>query len=183
MNLFQKYLVDEFVEDYQENRLSRREALKMIGSIVGSMAVASSILAACAPLDPESETVAPTQAAAAANLNPTGAPTSAPISSTASPQPAAATVEATATSEPANTLGASSVSASHGTVTADDPAVNASAVTFPGRDAELQGYLARPSGGAPAPVILVCHENRGLTASYPGCRPPVGQSRLRGPGS
>jgi len=41
--------------------------------------------------------------------------------------------------------------------------VNASAVKFPGQDAELQGYLARPAAGDPAPVILVCHENRGLT--------------------
>lgn len=36
MNLFQQYLLDEFIEDYQENRLSRREALKLITSIVGS---------------------------------------------------------------------------------------------------------------------------------------------------
>jgi carboxymethylenebutenolidase len=41
--------------------------------------------------------------------------------------------------------------------------VNATAVEFPGKDATLLGYLSRPSAGDSAPVILVCHENRGLT--------------------
>jgi carboxymethylenebutenolidase len=38
-----------------------------------------------------------------------------------------------------------------------------SEVKFPGGDAELQGYLSHPAAGDAAPVILVCHENRGLT--------------------
>jgi carboxymethylenebutenolidase len=45
----------------------------------------------------------------------------------------------------------------------DDPAVMASAIEFPGGDVNLMGYLARPASEEPAPVILVCHENRGLT--------------------
>jgi carboxymethylenebutenolidase len=37
-------------------------------------------------------------------------------------------------------------------------------VQFPGEDgATLMGYLARPSGEGSTPVVLVCHENRGLT--------------------
>lgn len=36
-------------------------------------------------------------------------------------------------------------------------------VEFPGEGATLMGYLARPTGEGPFPVILVCHENRGLT--------------------
>jgi carboxymethylenebutenolidase len=36
-------------------------------------------------------------------------------------------------------------------------------VLFPGEGATLLGYLARPSGSGKHPVILVCHENRGLT--------------------
>jgi len=36
-------------------------------------------------------------------------------------------------------------------------------IEFPGEGATLQGYLARPKGEGTAPVILVCHENRGLT--------------------
>lgn len=168
MNLFQKYLVDEFVEDYQENRLTRREALKLIGSVVGSAAVASSILAACAPLNPEEATLAPavrTPSAAAVSAA-TQAPsqTAALATETAS---ARGTAETTATRGPANTLPADlavPAGAPHGTVTANDPAILASAVNIPGVDAELMGYLARPASGEPAPVILVCHENRGLTA-------------------
>jgi carboxymethylenebutenolidase len=45
----------------------------------------------------------------------------------------------------------------------DDPAIIASEVQFPALDTTLMGYLARPSNEDPAPVILVCHENRGLT--------------------
>ena len=53
--------------------------------------------------------------------------------------------------------------AAYGTVMPDDPAVIASEVQFPAADATIMGYLARPSNEDPAPVILVCHENRGLT--------------------
>jgi carboxymethylenebutenolidase len=50
------------------------------------------------------------------------------------------------------------------TVSPDDPAVTASDVQFPGKDgAALMGYLARPRQGDSLPVVLVCHENRGLT--------------------
>jgi carboxymethylenebutenolidase len=48
-------------------------------------------------------------------------------------------------------------------VAPDDPAVSASEVQIPAGDATLVGYLARPSSEGAAPVILVCHENRGLT--------------------
>ena len=45
----------------------------------------------------------------------------------------------------------------------DDPLVIASAMEFPAEDTNLKGYLSRPVSGDGAPVILVCHENRGLT--------------------
>ena len=51
MNHFQKYLIEEFAEDYQEGYLSRREALKLITSVSGSLLFATSILAACTPPD------------------------------------------------------------------------------------------------------------------------------------
>jgi carboxymethylenebutenolidase len=128
MNHLQKYLVDEFVEDYQEGHLTRREALKRIAGITG-MAAAIQLLAACGqPATP---------AAPAATAAP--APTEAPA----------------ATAIP---IADGSVN-----VAADDPAIIAEAVEFPGSDATLCGYLARPVSGEPAPVVLVCHENRGLT--------------------
>jgi len=36
-------------------------------------------------------------------------------------------------------------------------------VEFPGDGVTLKGYLAKPKGDGPFPIILVCHENRGLT--------------------
>ena len=49
MNDFQRYLADEFAEDYEEGRISRREALKLIASVTGSLFLANSILAGCTP--------------------------------------------------------------------------------------------------------------------------------------
>ncbi len=134
MNTFQRYLVDEFAEDYQERRLTRRDALKMIASVTGSLLVAESVLAACGPLsDSTSTAVLP------------------------------ATPEATATqAEPTQMQAASPTDPGAVTVTPDDPAINAGPVEFPGEGATLLGYLSRPSQEGRAPVILVCHENRGL---------------------
>ena len=134
MNDFQRYLVDEFAEDYQEGRISRRAALKLIASVTGSLVVANSILAACAPANPPPGQTSATQA------DPT-------ISASA-------------------------------TVSADDPAVQGSDVQFPGDDGTtLLGYLARPGGEGSAPVVLVCHENRGLTEHITNSELPVPLSR------
>lgn len=128
MNQFQRYLAEEFAEDYQERRLSRREALKLIASVVGSLLVAETFLAACAPLP--------------ADESPGGPPLA------ASPTPG----------EPADSPAPSSVN-----VSPKDPAIQAGPVEFPGKDALLNGYLARPARDGSFPVVLVCHENRGLT--------------------
>ncbi len=141
MNHFQRYLTEEFAEDYQEGRLSRRDALKLIASVTGSLVVANSILAACIPTSEATPTESPTE-----NISATGTP-STPIEAT--------TTESSPSPSP---------SAGSGTVMPDDPAVIASEVEFPADDATtLLGYLARPSTGDNAPVVLVCHENRGLT--------------------
>jgi carboxymethylenebutenolidase len=136
MNLFQRYLAEEFAEDYEEGRLSRRDALKLIASVTGSLIAANSILAACAPPPEETET------------------------STLSPTDSTSTIEV----QPAATTGSSAPAPAYGTVMPDDPAVIASEIQFPAADGtSLSGYLAQPSSGEPSPIILVCHENRGLT--------------------
>ena len=138
MNLFQRYLAEEFAEDYEEGRLSRRDALKLIASVTGSLIAANSILAACAP--PPEETA--TSVTSPADEN------------TASP---------TQTAQSASTS-ASSPDPAYGTVMPDDPAIIASEIQFPAADGtSLIGYLAQPSSGESSPIILVCHENRGLT--------------------
>jgi len=143
MNLFQRYLADEFAEDYEEGRLSRRDALKLIVSVTGSLVAANSILAACTP-PPESTETSVT--------SPTDAPVSEPLPVSDSPTPA-----------PVSTESSSPVSSAYGTVVPDDPAVIAGEVEFPASDTNIMGYLARPSNEVVAPVILICHENRGLT--------------------
>ncbi len=139
MTDFKQYLLDEFVEDYQEGLLSRREALKLIAGVTGSLTLASSLLAACAP----PTTPAP---AAPTATNAPATPSTVPPTS----QPTVSPVEPTATtaSEP--------TAAPSGDIAAQD-------IQFEGEGATLMGYLARPAGDGPYPVVLVCHENRGLT--------------------
>lgn len=134
MNIFQKYLVDEFAEDYQERRLTRRDALKLIASVTGSLLVAESVLAACTPVPPGAST----------EIQPaTPVPEDTQPSSTQEP-------ETSPTDSPAVT------------VSPDSSEIEAGKIEFPGENATMMGYLARPSGDGSFPVILVCHENRGL---------------------
>lgn len=143
MNIFQRYLAEEFAEDYEEGRLSRREALKLITSVTGSLIAANSILAGC---------VAPPESTETSATSPTDSPTVAATESRA----ASPTAESAATE-------AASPAAAYGTVMPDDPAVISTEVQIPAADTNLIGYLARPSSETASPVILVCHENRGLT--------------------
>jgi carboxymethylenebutenolidase len=48
-------------------------------------------------------------------------------------------------------------------VSPEDPELAAQEVQFPGEGTTLQGYQARPNREGASPVVLVCHENRGLT--------------------
>lgn len=111
MNELQRYLVEEAVEDYEEGRLSRRQALRAIAGVAGA-ALAARVLDARAQAKP----AAPK------------APPSTP------PQ-----------------------------VSPNDPDLVAGVAEFPGVGARLDGYLARPARSGTFPVVLVCHENRGLT--------------------
>lgn len=142
MTDFKQYLLDEFVEYYQEGLISRREALKLIASITGSIALASSLLAACAPSTQPTATALPTEPAA-----PTTAPTSMP---TTPPTTVPPTAESTATAA------AEPTTQPIGEIEAQD-------VQFEGNGATLLGYWAKPVGDGPYPIVLVCHENRGLT--------------------
>jgi carboxymethylenebutenolidase len=171
VNYFQRYLVDEFAEEYQEGRISRREALRLIASVTGSLAAATSILAACAPLStPTGENQAAQSTTAGAAPENTATPTTAPTATAPQetrPATAASPTAPAASSTPPSAgtpLAAGSTPPAAGTVAPDDPAVQAGALEFSGQDgAALLGYLARPQGDGPFAVVLVCHENRGLT--------------------
>jgi carboxymethylenebutenolidase len=115
MNDLQRYLVEEAVEDYEEGRLSRREALRAIAGVAGA-ALALRLV------DARAQGAKAPKAAA-----PKPAPSSPPQ------------------------------------VAPNDAALVAGVAEFPGEGARLEGYLARPAQGGRFPIVLVCHENRGLT--------------------
>ncbi len=140
-----QYLIEEFLEDYQHGQMTRRDALKRIAGIVGSLVLAENLLAACAPA------AAPTAPALMATTAPTQPPAT-PAPPTAAPAPPTSAPTATTASSGATGI----------TVRPDDPALEAGPVQFPGQGATILGYLARPKGNGPFPAVLVCHENRGL---------------------
>ncbi len=112
MNELQRYLVEEAVEDYEEGRLTRRQALRAIAGVAGAV-FATQLLDA--------------QAQGAKTAAPKGPPSTPPQ------------------------------------VLPNDADIVAGVAEFPGEGARLDGYLARPARPGLFPVVLVCHENRGLT--------------------
>ncbi len=89
LNHLQRYLVEEYVEDYQERAMSRRQVLKYIAAVVGSFAVANTVLAGCAPMP------APAATTAAQPAAPTPAATTEAPAVSATPTPAQITATAT----------------------------------------------------------------------------------------
>lgn len=162
MNYFQEYLAEEFAEDYQEGRISRRKALKLIASVTGSMVLASSFLAACVPAP--TPVVKPPEVPSAAAPAAMATETARPVATQAPTSSLAPAYSATPPAATPTTGGATPAGASNATVSPDDPAVQAGDFEFKGKDGDaLMGYLARPKQGVSLPVVLVCHENRGLT--------------------
>lgn len=181
----QQYLVEEMVEEYQEAHISRRELVRRVLLITGSIPATASLLlaAGCGSVaTPAAPASVPTTPAAAPTTVVTGsapttsAATAAPITGTttgtvataATTAPSGATSGATSPSPGAAgtkpAVSAAAPAASGGvTVSESDPAIDAGNVDLPGQAGMLKGYRATPRGGAKAPGILVIHENRGLT--------------------
>jgi len=138
LSQLEEYLVREFIEDYEDGIMSRRDLVARVLHITGGVAATATLLTSLG--------VRPLSAAAQ---------------------------EGTPPPQPTPTGPRSSVS-----VPADDPRVQSEDITFPAEDgATLMAYQAMPAGGAtpvagamatPAaggalPLVLICHENRGLT--------------------
>ncbi|MFN8590723.1 MAG: dienelactone hydrolase family protein [Thermomicrobiales bacterium] len=123
LSQFENYLVHEFVDDYVDGIMSRRDMVRRVLHITGGVAATATIL-------------------------------------TSLGVPVASAQEATPPPAPTPTGPRSSVS-----VAENDPRVTAADITFQGLDgAEIRAYQAMPSSGdGPFPVVLICHENRGLT--------------------
>lgn len=133
MNAHQRYLIEEFAEDYRENRLSRRDLLKRGLLITGSIPTTASVLLALG-----------CGAKSAPQAQATVTPTAAPLTTTTVTDPPAA------------------ASATGVTVPPTDPAIEAQEVRFAGPAGDLLSYLSRPRAGGPYPAVLVIHENQGL---------------------
>ena len=145
-NSLRNYLVEEFVEDYQEGHITRREALSKLAAIFGSFAFASSFLAACAPAPTATPVPPPATKASATALTTASAATTV----------ATATVIATLATTPVATVNPI-------TISPDDPAIEVKMVDFQSKSDKIMAYLAKPKGNGPFPILLLCHENRGLT--------------------
>lgn len=139
---FERYLVEEFYDDYREGKLPRRAFFRRVAYITGGMAAAAATLSAmgCTGKD------LPNPAAPIPSATPTAAPP------TPSPTP---------TGTPVPVPGAKSPL----TVADGDPAVRGRDVTFPSGTAQAGGYLAMPASSSTArrAAVLICHENAGLT--------------------
>jgi carboxymethylenebutenolidase len=142
LNPDQAYFVEEFYEDYREGLLTRREFIKRVAFVTGSMAatVVTMGLVGC-----EAE-----EMPAATEAMPTPQP------------PAGNGTAATATTSAAGLTpvpGAQSPLS----VPEGDATVEASDVSLTREGEAFTAYLARPVGDGVFPAVMVCHENRGLT--------------------
>lgn len=133
MNLFQRYLVEEFAEDYQDGLLSKKDALHIIASICGS----------------EQKAVSYLDEMKSQHQSPGG-----PVSGGLPPNP----YRWSSLPEDTDTL-----FTNQDRRASPETPIQASELQFPGKETSLLGYLAHPTEEGRYPVILVCHENRGLT--------------------
>ena len=132
MTDFERYVLGEHVEDFNDGIISRRELLRRVTLITGSLAATLTILDVMG-----------------CGSTPSGTP-AAPVSRASStPQPFA-------TPPAAPTTDGITVRPDDPRITVERlPVYGADGAT-------LMGYAARPASGRPAGGILVVHENRGL---------------------
>jgi carboxymethylenebutenolidase len=134
---FEKYLIEEFFDDYRAGDMTHRTFTRRVAFITGSMGAASAamLLVGCTPEEvPRSTDPMPTPAPSASAG--TGAAGTGAVPGAKSPL-----------SVPEGAEG-----------------LTTSTIRFPSGGTEVSGYLARPAGAGAGPAVLVCHENRGLTA-------------------
>jgi carboxymethylenebutenolidase len=136
---FEKYLIEEFFDDYRAGAMTRPTFTRRVAFITGSMAAASAamLLVGCTPDEvPRSTDPMPTP-------NPS------------SPRQETGTAAATGGAVPGAKSPLSIPEGASG--------LGLATVRFPAGGADISGYLARSEGSAKGPAVLVCHENRGLT--------------------
>ncbi len=163
MDYLKRYLIEEEIEEYQEHHISRREMMRRVLIITGSVPMTASILLAAGcgtSATPTTAAVAPTAAASTAASTAATAATTATTAGRATTTTAAATtataratasaisggatatrtIGAAATATRAGTAAATATRAGSPTATPSgitipptDPAIDAGAVQFPGQ--------------------------------------------------
>lgn len=134
---FEKYLIEEFFDDYRAGSLNQRTFTRRVAFITGSMAATSAamLLVGCTPEEvPRSTDPMPTPSPTSSGTG-TGTASAGPVPGAKSP-----------------------LSVPEGV-----PGLATGTVRFPVGGTEISAYLARPESGAAGPAVLICHENRGLT--------------------
>lgn len=132
---FEKYLIEEFFDDFRAGAMSQHTFTRRVAFITGSMAASAAAMAlvGCTPQElPRSTDPMPT-------------PTS--------PSPGTGTASAGAVPGAKSPLSVPEGAAGLVTET----------VRFPSGGTDVTAYLARPEGEEAGPAVLICHENRGLT--------------------
>jgi carboxymethylenebutenolidase len=133
---YEKYLIEEFFDDYRAGTLSRQTFTRRVAFITGSMGAAAGamLLVGCTPGEvPRSTDPMP------------------------APGPSAASASAAAGS------GAVPGAKSPLTVPEGAAGLTTATVQFPSGGTSVSAYLARPRQEKQGPAVLICHENRGLT--------------------
>jgi carboxymethylenebutenolidase len=141
---FERYLIEEFYDDYRAGEMPRRTFFRRVAYITGGMATAAATLAAMGCTGPD----VPDPKATI----PPATPSPTPPPPTPSPTPTGTVVPVAGAKSPLS-------------VPEFDPAVRASDVTFPVGSAQGGGYLVLPAAASTTKraAVLVCHENAGLT--------------------
>jgi carboxymethylenebutenolidase len=158
LNTFQKYFVEEFHEDYRDGLINRREFIRMVAYITGSIAATATTMSllGCTP----DELPAASEPMPTPRNTPTGKPAE------ATPSPTGAAGAATATSQGSSPTAAQLEpvpgAQSPFSVPEGDPTVRTGEITLTSQGDEIMAYLARPAAGGTYAGVLVCHENRGL---------------------
>jgi carboxymethylenebutenolidase len=142
MHEMQRYLVEEFAEEYLEGRMKRRDLLRRVLLMTGSAAVTASALSVLGVRSRAAEAAAPIRPRP---LQPAG-PVPAGVLAQMQADPGAPPPQQT----------------TDNVVDPNDPEIMAGMVSFGGAAGDLFGYLAQPADGAVHAGIVVVHENRGL---------------------
>jgi carboxymethylenebutenolidase len=169
MNELQAYMVHEYVADFKAGHLARRDLVRRVLNITGGVGSTATLLLS---LGCQSSAGGGGSAPAATAAKPAAAAAASPApSAAASPAPsAAASPSASTVPSPSPGLAASpSPSPSplpHSPLAGppNDPTIDGQDITYAGADgATIMAYQARLKSTTGAlPLVLVCHQNRGL---------------------